>query len=138
MNRFHTLEQIKQSPEANLHMQVVNYLKLQYPHILFRTDFAAGIKMTMGQAVKHKKLQKCKAWPDIFIAKKNKFYSGLFIEIKKDASQVFLKDTITIKRDEHIKEQFEILQVLQVEGYKAVFGCGFSHIKRIIDDYLHA
>lgn len=54
--------------EANVHYQVAQYLKHQYPQIIFRTDFAAGIKMTMGQAVKHKGLQSGKAYPDLFIA----------------------------------------------------------------------
>jgi hypothetical protein len=122
--------------EKSLHQQVVDYLKYQYPSVYFRTDFAAGIKMTIGQALKHKKLQKCKAWPDIFIPKKSHGYAGLFIEIKKDISEVFLKDGITLKRDEHIKEQYMILRQLQAEGYKAVFGCGFDHCRGIIDEYL--
>ena len=125
---------IKQS-EASLHQQVVNYLKWQYPNVLFRTDFAAGIKMTIGQAVKHKKLQKCKAWPDLFIAARFGGYSGLFIEIKKDRSEVYLKSGV-LKNDAHILEQYEMLTGLHIRGYYAVFGCGFEDIKNIIDNYL--
>src|SRR6185503_7433445 len=98
--------------ESTLHQQVVDYLKYQYPKVLFRTDFAAGIKMTIGQAVKHKKIQKCKAWHD------------LFIEIKKDVREVLLKDG-GLRKDEHIQEQAEILRQLSLKGFKAVFGGGF-------------
>lgn len=56
------------SKEAILHQQVCQYLRMQYPDVIFRTDFAAGVKMTMGQAVRHKKLQSGKAYPDLFIA----------------------------------------------------------------------
>jgi hypothetical protein len=121
--------------ESSLHQQVVDYLKYQYPKVLFRTDFAAGIKMTIGQAVKHKKLQKCKAWPDLFIAAPNDKYYGLFIEIKKDIDEVYLKSG-KIKNDAHINEQWLLLTQLNLLGYAAYFGCGFDNIKMIIDNYL--
>ena len=120
--------------ESNLHQQVVDYLKYQYPKVLFRTDFAAGIKMTIGQAVKHKKLQKCKAWPDLFIAHPKNKYAGLFIEIKKSRSEVFNKWG-QYKKDTHIQEQAEILRHLENMSYIAEFGCGFEDIKSIIDNY---
>ena len=125
---------IKQS-EASLHQQVVNYLKWQYPNVLFRTDFAAGIKMTIGQAVKHKKLQKCKAWPDLFIAEKHGNYNGLFIEIKKAKEDIYLKSG-AFKNDVHINEQREMLEELRKRGYAAFFGCGFESIIVIINEYL--
>ena len=121
--------------EASLHQQVVDYLKWQYPNVLFRTDFAAGIKMTIGQAVKHKKLQKCKAWPDLFIAASRNKYHGLFIEIKKSNSDVFTKWG-QYKTNPHIQEQAEVLRYLDNLGYAAYFGCGFDDIKTIIDNYL--
>jgi len=121
--------------EASLHQQVVDYLKWQYPNVLFRTDFAAGIKMTIGQAVKHKQLQKCKAWPDLFIAARKENYCGLFIEIKKGWSEILLKSG-KYKNNPHINEQKQMLQQLSDCGYNAVFGCGFDDIKLIIDNYL--
>jgi hypothetical protein len=122
--------------ESSLHQQVVDYLKWQHPDVLWRTDFAAGIKMNIGQAVKHKRLQKCRAWPDIFIAKKSNGYGGLFIEIKKNYDEVYLKDGITLRKDDHVHEQDKILNLLRQENYQASFGCGFQHIKFLIDSYL--
>lgn len=140
--------------EENLHSQVADYIKKQYPGVLFRTDFAAGIKMTMGQAVKHKSLQAGRAWPDLFIAtpmyrdQKQDFY-GLFIEIKKDGTK--LKRTVDAKKilkgesflrvagdwwDQHIEEQAAVLQMLGMNGYCVSFGVGFEDIKGLIDRYL--
>lgn len=120
--------------ESVLHQQVVDYIKYQYPKVLFRTDFAAGIKMTIGQAVKHKKIQKCKSWPDIFIAAPRGNYAGLFIELKTDVYQVITKKG-DIKKG-HIQHQLDVLEQLYTEGYAATFAYGFDMAKRVIDNYL--
>ncbi len=122
--------------EADLHQQVVTYLNIAYPGTLYRTDFAAGVKMTIGQAVRHKKLQKCKAWPDLFICERRGGYGGLFIEIKRSKDEVYLKSG-AFKQDKHIQEQQEILVQLRLRQYAAFFGCGFDSIKVIIDNYLN-
>lgn len=121
--------------EASLHQQVVEYLKWQHPKILFRTDFSAGIKMTIGQAVKHKALQKCKSWPDLHIAKPSKGYAGLFLELKKEGTKITNRngDYAT----PHLKEQAEVLADLKDLGYAACFAAGFNEAKKIIDDYLN-
>jgi len=121
--------------ESNLHQQVVDYLKYQYPKVLFRTDFAAGIKMTIGQAMKHKKIQKCKSWPDIFIAKPVGCFNGLFIELKTNQQQVYTK-TGKFKTP-HVKDQYFILEELYKQGYCACFAFGFDNAKDIVDDYLN-
>lgn len=121
--------------ESNVHQQVVNYLRVAYPKVLFRTDFAAGIKMTLGQAVKHKSLQKCRAWPDIFIAHAKDNYAGLFLELKRSRDEVYTKAG-KIKSNKHIIEQCDVLCELMDNGYRATFACGFEDAKRIIDQYL--
>lgn len=121
--------------EANVHQQVVNYLKLQYPKVIFRTDFAAGVKMSMGQSIKHAKLQHSSGFPDLFIAMPNKHYHGLFIELKKDGVTVFKKDG-TIRKNEHLEKQNEVHQSLNSVGYFATFAIGFDEAKKIINEYL--
>lgn len=140
--------------EENIHQQVANYLRMQYPGILFRTDFAAGLKMTMGQAVKHKTLQAGRAWPDLFIAapmyrnQKQDFY-GLFIELKKDGTKLKrdkdakkpLKGENFIRQagdwfNQHIEEQAAVLQLLGMQGYCVSFAIGFDDAKGLIDKYL--
>lgn len=121
--------------EESLQMQVATYLKVKHPDIIFRSDFAAGIKMTMGQAVKHRRMQHSRAFPDLTIFHGNHEYRGLFLELKKSYDQVYRKDG-TIREDEHVKEQAEMLSKLQLRGYKAVFACGFDEAINIIENYL--
>lgn len=140
--------------EDNLHQQVADYLRLQYPLIMFRTDFAAGIKMTQGQAMKHKRLQSGRAWPDLFIAApafkddRTDFY-GLFIELKKpdtklkrdkDAAKILKGETkLRVKGDwfdQHIEEQADVISHLRANGYYATFAVGFDEARKVIDTYL--
>jgi hypothetical protein len=122
--------------EKDLHAAVARYLKLKYPGVIFRTDFAAGTKMTMGQAVRHKALQQGPGYPDLFIAKAVGGYHGLFMELKRDISEIVTKDGRERKSD-HLAEQREILRKLNAEGYCAMFACGIDHAMQVIDGYLN-
>ena len=140
-------------------MQVADYLRLQYPSVMFHSDYGSGIKLTMGQAIKQKRQNGGRrAWPDMFIAEprevkaerevikpkdgsaiieayliKQKY--GLFIEIKKAGTRIYKKDG-TLVADQHIREQFDVLEQLRKRGYMAEFACGFDEAKKIIDEYL--
>ena len=61
--------------------------------------------------------------------------AGLMIELKKEGTRIFKKDG-TLVADEHIREQFDMLEDLRRRGYAAEFGIGFENTKKIIDDYL--
>lgn len=121
--------------ESVIHTQICSYLRLQYPNIMFITDLS-GIKLTIGQAIKLKTLRSGRAWPDLFIAEPNKEYHGLFLEIKRDSSEIRRKDGSLKTNNQHINEQYNVLNELKSKGYVAVFACGFDEAKRIIDDYL--
>lgn len=142
--------------EADLQAQVADYLRLQYPTVMFHSDFGSGIKLTPGQAVKQKRQNGGRrAWPDMFIAraravqrvvihsplgtKKDDYNEyilayGLFIELKKEGTRLKKKngDWVT----EHIAEQAEVLEKLRQRGYCAEFAVGFDEAKKIIDEYL--
>lgn len=122
--------------EAVIHEQVCNYLRMQYPDVLFRSDFAAGIKLTIGQARKHKRMQQGRAWPDLFIAQSAKGFHGLFIELK--ARPIMKRDGTTFLKDLHVQEQKLMLDKLQYKGYKAEFAVGFDQAKQLIDEFLLA
>ena len=141
----------KYNSEHNLYEQIARYLQQQYPDVIYRFDIAADLKLTMGQAVKHKRLHPERGYPDLFIAKTKEIkvktvlgsgYSlveikplgGLYIEIKKDGEKLTKKDGSW--RTPHIAEQAEALEKLRARGYKAEFGVGFSECKQIIDEYL--
>ena len=126
--------------ELELQAQVADYLRLQCPGVLFHSDFGSGIKLTMGQAIKQKRLQGGRrSWPDMFIAEVrslgDKYYHGLFIELKKEGTRIIKKDG-TLVSDAHICEQFDMLEQLRQRGYMAEFACGFDEAKKIIDEYL--
>lgn len=129
--------------EKELHIQICDYLKLQYPHVRFSSNFGSGIKMTIGQASVQKRQQSHKGYPDLFIIARSKhysyqgsveWYSGLFIEIKKDGEKIFKKDGKTYK-SEHLESQAEYIDYLNENGFYATFGIGFDEIRKIIDDY---
>ena len=135
--------------EELLHLKVCDYLRKNYPDVLFRTDFSSGMKMTPGQAAKHKKFQKSRAWPDLFIAKPEKdvfrdsfsgdkyfeIFAGLFLELKAEGTQLYKKDG-TLRKNKHIEEQTEMLNKLIESGYYAKFAVGYDQAIQIITDYL--
>jgi hypothetical protein len=133
--------------EAKLSEKVSRYLQIQYPNVVFRYDIA-DMKLTVPQAMRMKKLQgkDNRGYADLFIAEPNKTSSGLFIELKKDISEVYLKDGVSyrskkIKKNgiviyDHIQEQVNFLVKMQKKGYEARFGFGFDGTKKIIDDYM--
>lgn len=130
---------IKYNSEAMLHQQVTEYVKIRYRHVLFRTDFAAGLKLSMPQAVLHKKLQASRAWPDLQLAEPSHAsygkYPGLFIELKAEGVKLYKVDG-TLRANEHFEEQAIMLQRLRDRGYKAEFCVGFIEARKLIDEYL--
>lgn len=130
--------------EAELQTQVADYLRLQYPNVLFHSDYGSGIKLTMGQAIKQKRQNGGRrAWPDLFIAEPeprcvdgswNYVWHGLFIELKKEGTR--LKKKNGDWASEHLKEQYNLLDQLAFRGYAASFAVGFDEAKKLIDDYL--
>ena len=121
--------------EHDLYTMLADYLRYNYKSIIWRFDLAADLKLTIGQARKHKRLQQHRGYPDLFIAEPRGEYHGAYIELKKAGTRIFKKDG-TLVADEHIREQFDVLEQLRRKGYVAEFACGFDEAKRIIDEYL--
>ena len=115
-------------------IQLCQYIKLQYPKVIFNTDLS-GIKLTMGQAKKVKKMRSSRAFPDLVIYEPLKGYKALFIELKRTGERIYKKDG-SLRKNEHIEEQAEMLQELNNRGYKAVFAIGFKEAKNVVDNYL--
>lgn len=130
--------------EEQIQLALVQYIRYQYPDILFRSD-AAGFKLSVGQAKKMKALNGgIRAWPDLFIAKPKLqqskdglpiFKHGLFLEIKKEGTKILKKDGELVA-DKHIREQAKMLQALERRGYRAMFAVGYEQAKQIIDEYI--
>ena len=125
--------------EAELQKQVATYIRMQYPDVVFHSDFGSGVKLNYKQAVMQK-IQNGgrRAWPDMFIAEPQPYgrdwYHGLFIELKKEGTR--LKKKNGEWASEHIAEQYDVLERLRFRGYKAEFAVGWDEAISLIDDYL--
>jgi hypothetical protein len=119
--------------EKTLHRAVCDYIRLQYPKVLFNSDLS-GIKLTIGQAVQVKKLRSNQGFPDIVIYEENWGKHALFIELKREGERIFKKDNTPATP--HIAEQTEVMECLNQRGYYATFAVGFDAAKRVIDWYL--
>lgn len=123
--------------EANIYTQVTTWLRYQHKGLIWRWDYAAGTKLSIGQAMKMKALQDGSAYPDFFLAKPVGKYSGLYIEVKQKDFDLFQKRNCLAFVNKHIEEQQGCLKKLKEAGYYAVFGFGEEHCKKIITDYLN-
>jgi len=122
--------------EAGLSEKTAEYLRKQYPEILFNMDVLAGINLSLPQGVKAKKQGKTKSWPDVFIATARHGYHGLFIEQKRHGERIYQVNQPDKYASEHVEAQALMLERLQDEGYYAAFAVGFSETKALIDWYL--
>lgn len=120
--------------EFTLHKQVAEYLRLQYPDMMFLSDFG-GVKLPVGHAKKLKQIRDGRPWPDLFLAEPRGKWHGLFVELKRDDNEVFTKAG-ELRQSAHIMAQNAMLTVLVKRGYCAMFGCGFDDAKEIVDSYL--
>jgi len=125
---------MKQQPEYILQCQVAQYLRIQYPNVLFLSDTVASIKLTIPQQLRNKKIQKdgfrC---PDLLILEPLGGYSGLFIELK---SKKIYKKNGELLKNEHVEAQNRTIKELLKKGYYACFAVGFNESKQIIDNYM--
>lgn len=120
-------------PEFTIYSQINKFMKWQYPKVFFHFDLA-GLKLTKVQAAKNKSIQKQRGFPDLFIPESRKGYHGLFIEVKLDYFRPLKQDGNFI--NDHIREQYEMIELLRNNGYYADWGPGFDNCIKIIKWYL--
>ena len=120
--------------ERTLHRAVCDYIRLQYPDVIFNTDLSGATKLTVWQAVALKSLRSGRGFPDIVIYEPRKDYHGLFIELKQEGTKLYNKNGEPATP--HIAEQVDMMLRLDDNGYAAGFAVGFDEAKTIIDNYL--
>jgi len=123
-----------QKDEFKLHKNIAEYLRLQYPDAVFLSTLN-GIRLPIGQAVQAASLQSGRALPDLILLQARRGYHGLCGEIKTGVSEVYRQDG-TLKQDQHIREQADMLALLCECGYHASFWFGFDEAKERIDWYM--
>lgn len=137
--------------EAKIQVQVCDYIKKNYPDVIFQCDLASGMNLGKFIGGMNTRLRSSRGMPDLFIAKPVKKYSepiipssgrvytyftefnGLFIELKQES--VRLKSG-GIAKSPHHDEQAEVLARLKQLGYRAEFCCGLNEAIKLIDEYL--
>ncbi len=102
-------------------MAVVQWLRLQYPKVLF-TISPGGLLTNARTGSKAKKLGYQKGVPDIIIFESRQWFHGLFIEMKIEGGKTS-------------PEQKEYIAGLIACGYMATVCYGFDEAKKIIDNY---
>lgn len=121
--------------ENHLSLQVAQYLNHQWPKIIYKFDTGAGQRMSIGMAVRNKKLNRWIGFPDLFLFESRGVLNGLAIELKTDGTKIFKKNNEYATP--HIKEQAEMLEALRERGYSCHFGIGFNQCVEIINTYLN-
>lgn len=130
------VRKIKQNKhdEQDLRVAVAEYLKYQYPDIIYRFDIA-DLKLNIQQAVRLNKINNS-GHPDLTIYEVRKPYAGLILELKKDHDQLY-DHYGNLRQNKHILSQKQVLDILTKKGYKALFACGFDETVKIINEYLN-
>src|SRR3990167_10068322 len=116
--------------EEKLQQAVCDYIRLQYPSVIFFCDYAAGLHLPIHIAKRAKRLRSHRGLPDIFIAEPKQNIYGLFIEFKKQRIKLFKKNGQYATP--HIAEQAGMMQKLSHKSYTVAFACGFDEAKKII------
>ena len=120
--------------EEQIHKSACLYISMQYPNVLFNSDMS-GIKLPIGLAKKVKSMRSERGYPDLVIYESRQGYKALFIEIKKDGVKIRKKNGDLVS-NEHIQEQHEVINKLNMRGYYASFAIGIDDVIKLIDWYL--
>jgi hypothetical protein len=113
--------------------QIAQYLRLQYPKVIFHFDLA-GLNLSRAQAGMMKAIQGGRGYPDLFIIESRNGKYGLFLELKSDETKLINKKNLPATS--HISEQADFILAIERKGYAANFAVGFDDAKRKIDEYL--
>lgn len=119
--------------EDLLQIAISKYLSLQYPDVVFTSD-ASGLVMSMGAAIKAKRMRSDDKIPDLLIFEPRGVYHALLLELK--VKSPYLKDGVTLRKDSHLAAQKQTLDKLKSKNYLATFCTGFDEAKSIIDGYM--
>jgi len=120
--------------EKKLHKSICQYIKYQYPETYFMSD-PSGLKMSIGMATDLKRTRSKHAQLDIIICEPKGTYHGLFLEVKKDISEVFKKNG-ELKQNKHVKDQSETISHLKSKGYFVNYVFSLEEAVNILDSYM--
>jgi len=111
-----------------------DWMTYVFPGIIMHFDLS-GVRLPIGLAVKVKRLNPDRAFPDATIYEPRGGYNGMCLELKRSHEELFTKKG-SIRNSQHIREQQQTLNDLASKGYKACFAAGFDDAKKKISEYL--
>ena len=129
---YKAIETNKMKIEDSLQIAVCSYIRLQYPKVIFTSE-SSGVKLTMGQAVKAKKMRSSDKLPDIWIPFPMFPFFGLFIELKAE----YPYNKKGKPKTPHIAAQLKVLERLSNMGYMTAMLYSFDSVKELIDRYMN-
>lgn len=120
--------------EDILQRQVIEYLELKYKV----TPICMGTegKKSPFERFKFKWMGGQSGVSDLFIPVPTGFFSGLFIELKKEDAKIWKKDgSLYATNKEHHQKQIDFINKMSERGYMASMCIGFDSAKQVIDNY---
>jgi hypothetical protein len=121
--------------EIHEQIKVCGFLKDIYPGLIFYSDLS-GLKFAGNVARLVKLLRSSNGFTDLFIFKPVGRYHGLFIELKETGKIIYNKNG-SLRKDEHLQEQADMIRRLNEEGYYATFAIGQEAAIKVINDYIN-
>jgi hypothetical protein len=123
-----------ENSEQILHKSVCQYLRYNYPDVIFISD-QSGIAKSRFNASLTKQLNSSSNIPDLMIVHMAHGYGAFFIELKREGTRVWRQDG-ELTADKHIRAQAKMLQKLRDRGYMAEFGIGYAQTIGMLREYL--
>lgn len=120
--------------ESAIHAQLCAYVRDRYPDAIFTSE-SSGLRLTIGQAAKIKKLRSSSKLPDFWLAETRGIYCGLFLELKRSRDEILRKDN-SLKQDDRVLGQSGVLSRLREKGYYAEFACGLTEAITKVEYYM--
>jgi len=124
--------------EDKIKIGIADYLNYKYPHVPFNMSWD-HVRLPIGTAKKLKRMRWANpdfVWPDLFIAWPNRCFNGLWGEIKKDKSEIFLKSG-ELSQSKQIQRELKSLQLLHRLEFQTFWMYSVDQAIRIIDEYIN-
>jgi len=140
----------KGKKEEKIQLAFCDNVKIKFPDVIFSCDLSSGMNFPMHIAARNKRMRSSRSHTDFFMAEPRGEYKGFFLELKKDAGEVYCKDGVTFKKKiikikkggivveeyDHIASQWEMILKLRSKGYYADFGLGYDDCMKKLTDHL--
>lgn len=127
------MRSIKES-EYEMACALRTWLSYSFPEAILRFDLS-GVRLPIGLAVKVKRLNPDRAFPDVVLFEPRGPYNGMCIELKRSSDELYTKKG-TVRKSKHLIEQQQTLTDLAARGFNASFAAGFEDAKNQISNYL--